>query len=134
MVCRAERLGRGIAGKSDIVADGPKRTRLLMANEPRAYREVIAEAVRDLRPEVDVMTVEPEELDGAISDFGPDMVICSVATETVKRSVLVWVELYPEFNPRSVISVKDETSQIEEIQLADLLSVVDRTERLLHNS
>lgn len=105
-----------------------------MANEPRAYREVIAEAVRDLRPEVEIMTVEPGELDDSISNSRPDMVICSVATETVKRNVPVWVELYPEFSPQSVISVKGETSKVDEIQLADLLSVVDRTEQLLQNS
>lgn len=116
------------------MADGPKRTRLLMANEPRAYREVIAEAVRDLRPDVEVMTVEPGEIDDTTSNFKPDMVICSVVTEMVKRDVLVWVELYPEFSPQSVISVKGETSKVDEIQLADLLCVVDRAERLLHNS
>ena len=108
------------------MGEGPKRTRLLMANEPRAYREVIAEAVRDLRPDVEIMTVEPVEIDDSITGFRPDMVICSVATERVKKSVLVWVELYPEFSQQSVISVKGETSQVEDIQLADLLAVVDR--------
>lgn len=116
------------------MGEGPKRTRLLMANEPRAYREVIAEAVRDLRSDVDVMTVEPGELDDAISNFRPDMVICSAATETVKRNVLVWVELYPEFSPQSVVSVKGEISKVDEIQLADLLAILDRAEQLLHNN
>lgn len=105
-----------------------------MANEPRAYREVIAEAVRDLRPDVEIMTVEPGKLDDSIPVFKPNMVICSVATETVKKSVLVWVELYPEFSPQSIVSVNGETSKIDEIQLADLLEVVDRAQQLLRKS
>lgn len=105
--------------------------RLLMANEPRAYREVIAEAVRDLRPDVEIMTVEPGEVDSHISNFRPDMVICSVATEAVK-DVRVCVELYPEFRPQSVISVEGKTSEVDEIQLADLLAVVDRAGLLIH--
>lgn len=130
----AEGLGRGIVGEPDTVTHGPKQIRLLMANEPRAYREVIAEAVRDLRPSIKVMTVEPGELDDSVSNFRPDMVICSAATEMVKKNVLIWIELYPEFSPKSVISVKGESSKIDEIQLADLLEILDRAERLLENS
>lgn len=115
------------------MTQGPKQTRLLMANEPRAYREVIAEAVRDLRPDVDVMTVAPEEMDDSIAGFKPDMVICSVVTESAKK-VPVWVELYPEFSQQSVVSVKGEVSKIDEIQLADLLAFLDRARQLLHKS
>lgn len=105
-----------------------------MANEPRAYREVIAEAVRELRPGVEVETVEPEDLGDAISSFGPDMVICSSATEAVREGALAWIELYPEFSAHSVANVGGETSTFEEIQLPDILSVIDRTERLLHKN
>jgi hypothetical protein len=108
--------------------------RLLMANEPRAYREVIAEAVRELRPGVEVRTVEPGALDEAISEFQPDMVICSKATEAVREGVLTWLELYPEFSANSVASVNGETATFGEIQLPDILSVIDRTERILHKN
>lgn len=108
--------------------------RLLMANEPRAYREVIAEAVRELRPDVEVKTVELDALDDAVSAFEPDMVICSKATEAVREGVLAWLELYPEFSARSVASVDGETSTIEEIQLPDILSFIDRTKRILHKN
>lgn len=112
----------------------PDKMRLLMANEPRAYREVIAEAVRELRSGVEVRTVEPGALDDAISDFGPDMVICSSATEAVRENALAWLELYPEFSAHSVANVGGETSTFEEIQLSDILSVIDRTEQILHKN
>ena len=56
--------------------------RVLMANEPRAYREGIAAVIGQLRPVVEVETVEPDALDDSIERFSPDMVICSKATET----------------------------------------------------
>jgi hypothetical protein len=41
-----------------------------------------------------------------------------------------WVELYPNFEAHSVVSVLGERSTVEEIQLSDLLSIVDRAERI----
>jgi hypothetical protein len=40
------------------------------------------------------------------------------------------VELYPEYSSVSVVSVGGERSTIAWIELADLLSVIDRTESL----
>jgi hypothetical protein len=60
------------------------------------------------------------------------MVVFSKATGLVRERVPVWVELYPEYGTRSVVGVGEERSTIEEIQLSDLLSVVDRAERLTH--
>ena len=65
--------------------------RVLMANEPRAYREGIAAVIGQLRPTVEVETVEPNALDDSIERFLPDMVICSKATEVLKGKVRVWV-------------------------------------------
>ena len=106
------------------------RPRLLMANEPRAYREGIAAVIGQLRPEVEVWTVEPAALNGSISRFSPDMVVCSKATDALKGRVRVWVELYPEHAAHSVASIGGRTTEYAEIQLPDLLSIVDRAEEL----
>ncbi len=102
---------------------------VLLANEPRAYRESIAEAFRQLRPNVEVITAEPEKLEARILGLAPDVVICSEATGVVRERVPFWVELYPEYGSRSVVSVQGRCTTIEEIQLSDLLSIVDRAER-----
>ena len=116
------------------MADSPKETRLLMANEPYAYREVIAGAVRVIRSDIEVMVVEPLKLDGAVGDFKPDIVICSAATKTVKSEVRVWVELYPKLGAQSTVSIGGECSEIAGIQLSDLLSIVDSaTQRIPNN-
>lgn len=101
-----------------------------MANEPRAYREGIAAVIGQLRPEVEVRTVEPAALEGSISRFSPDMVVCSKATDALKGRVRVWVELYPEHAAHSVASIGGRTAEYAEIQLPDLLSIVDRAEEL----
>ena len=106
------------------------RPLVLMANEPRAYREGIAAVISQLRPEVEIETVEPNALDASIERFSPDMVICSKATDALKGGVRVWVELYPENATYSVASIGGRRMEFTEIQLPDLLSIVDKAEEL----
>ena len=104
--------------------------RLLMANEPRAYREGIAAVIGQLRPTVEIQTVEPSAMDDSIDRFSPDMVICSKATEVLKDRVRVWIELYPENGALSVANIGGRRMEYTEIQLPDLLSIVDKAEEL----
>jgi hypothetical protein len=106
------------------------RPRVLMANEPRAYREGIAAVIGQLRPEVEVRIVEPDALDTSIERFSPDMVICSKATDALKGGVRVWVELYPDNDALSVANIGGRRMEYAEIQLPDLLSIVDKAEEL----
>ena len=106
------------------------RPRVLMANEPRAYREGIAAVISQLRPEAEIETVEPNALDASIERFSPDLVICSKATDALKGGVRVWVELYPENAAWSVASIGGRRMEYAEIQLPDLLSIVDKAEEL----
>jgi hypothetical protein len=105
--------------------------RVLLANEPRAYREVIAETFRELRPNAEILIAEPAEIDDAVRRSNPDVVICSEVTDTVRDSVPIWVELYPGYEARSVVSVGGMQEEFAEITLDDLLSVVDRAEGLV---
>jgi hypothetical protein len=112
-----------------------RKTLVVLANEPRAYRESIAQVFRQLRPNVEVLITEPQQLEERILELSPEMVIYSEATTTpglVRERVPVWVELYPGYGSRSVVGVGEERSTIEHIQLSDLLSVVDHAQRLAH--
>jgi hypothetical protein len=106
--------------------------RVLVACELRSYREAIAAAFRLLRPNVEVFEVEEEDLDREVGRLGPDLVVCSRRTARVENHAPNWIELYPDYGPRSVVSVRGERSTIEEIQLSDLLSVVDETRKPVH--
>ncbi|MGH3145640.1 MAG: hypothetical protein ACRDTR_07535 [Rubrobacter sp.] len=107
-----------------------RKPRVLMANEPRAYREGIAAAIGQLRPGVEVRSVEPHAMDGSILRLSPDMVVCSKATDTLKRRVRVWVELYPGHAAHSLASIGGRLREYAEIQLPDLLSILDTAEEL----
>ena len=74
--------------------------------------------------------MEPDELDDHVLRLAPEMVIFSEATGVVRDRAPVWIELYPGYGVKSVIGVGRERSTIGEIQLSDLLSVIDRAERL----
>jgi hypothetical protein len=101
----------------------------LVACELRSYRQSFAAIFRELRPDVEVFEAEAEDLDREVERLGPDLVVCSRLTARVEDHAPSWVELYPNSGAHSVISVLGERSTVEEIQLSDLLSIIDRTER-----
>ena len=100
--------------------------RVLLANEPRSYRESIAAVFRQLRPGLQVKVVEPDALESSVACFDPDVAICSRVTGAVIERVPVWVELYPEQAARSVASEGGRRTEFAEIQLGDLLGILDR--------
>jgi hypothetical protein len=100
--------------------------RVLLANEPRSYRESIAAVFRQLRPDLEVRVVEPEALESNVARFDPDVVICSRVTGAVRERVPVWVELYPEHTAHSVASEGGRRTEFAEVQLLDLIEILDR--------
>jgi hypothetical protein len=50
---------------------GAAGMRVLMAIEPRSYREVIGEAIRGLRSHLEVAIVDPETLEPEMARFDP---------------------------------------------------------------
>lgn len=103
------------------------RIRVVVANEPRAYREAAVEVLAQLRVEVEFILVEPQKLEETVLRLLPDMVVCDKATPAIRASVPVWLELYPDGSDMSVVSVQGERSIIENIQLSDILLIVDQT-------
>ena len=104
-------------------------TRVLVACDLQSYRQALAAAFRELRPSVEVFEVEEEDLDREVERLDPDLVVCSRLTTRIEDRAPSWVELYPNHAAHSVVSVLGERSTVEEIQLSDLLSIIDRTER-----
>ena len=96
---------------------------VFIANEPRAYRETIATALGMLRPEAEVVVVEPEALETAIACQQPDVAFCSQITPAVK-TVATWVLLYPDGANSAVINVRGAESTTSELSLLDLAQVI----------
>ncbi len=105
---------------------GSRKARVLLANDPRSYREAMAAVIRKTRPDVEVETADPGVLDKRITSPTLDMVVCSEATGAVRSKVPVWVELYPEHGARSVASIRGKQEEYDDVQLPDLLAIIDR--------
>ena len=102
-------------------------TRVLLANEPRAYRDTIAVALRMLRPDADVIVAEPDVLDAAIVRHDPQMVVCSRLTETVEIRVPTWLVLYPEGERSALRYLHGERATVSDIELAEIAHLLDET-------
>lgn len=106
--------------------------RALVANDPRVYRELIADALLRLRPLVEVSIAEPEVLDREVERLRPHLVICSRTSAAVQAMCRRWVVLYPDGENRAEVggagTGRWAARLLHGVGVADLLSVVDETE------
>ncbi len=107
-----------------------EKMRALVANDPRVYRELIANSLRRLRPLIEVSAALPEELKEAVGRVRPHLIICSqLSAAIVRGGCLAWVVLYPDGEDLAEIGgAGGRTALLAGVGVADLLSVVDETE------
>jgi hypothetical protein len=114
-------------GARPLLGDArPTRPRVLVAHEPRAYREALAAALRALRPEAEVVVVEPQDLDGEASRRRPDLVFCSRLGEPVRSRARAWALLYPGGARRVETCVAGRRAAAADLGLAAALALLDR--------
>ncbi|HEX2728959.1 MAG TPA: hypothetical protein VHM16_04340 [Rubrobacteraceae bacterium] len=112
-----------------------RKTRVLLANEPRSYREVMASAFREMRPNLEVFVADPDEVERILDLISPDVVICSEPIPAVQHRVRAWIELYPAGESLVVVNVEGERSTFDDLELLGLLSIVDDMgEKLQHTN
>ena len=104
--------------------------RVVVLNEPRYYREVIASALSGFRPDIEVMTAGPELLGHELVRLDPDMVVCSNATSEIRGDGYAWVEIYRDEEPHAIAYIDGHSSVVTDIELDDLLSIIDRAEKV----
>ncbi len=104
--------------------------RVLAACEPRYYREVIGEALRGLRPAVEVVIIDPEELEDGVNHLDPDLVISVRPASIDPGGRSAWVQFVPYEKPAATISLGGRRQELEELMVEDLLWVVDQAEEL----
>ena len=108
---------------------------VLVAIDPLMYREVIAHAVRERRPQAEVRAAEPEDLDGEARRLAPDLIVCNRATAAVRESAHSWVELEVRPGPGSLdanVRVDSRpTTRVEQAEIGHVVAALDETERML---
>lgn len=99
---------------------------ILVAIEPRAYREVIGEAIGGLRPQHRVTVVDPDSLHPTLLRLLPEVVISSCSDTVSTDGTLAWVEFHPYARPEAKVSLGGAHRELAEVGLEDLLCIVDR--------
>lgn len=94
------------------------------------YRETLVDALRRLRPQVELSDVEQDALDAEIERFHPHLVVCSRACAEPRNGTLTWVTLYPSRKNLAEITTAGGRATIVGIQFDHLLSIIDGTELL----
>ena len=105
--------------------------RVLVGNDPCAYREAIAAALQAARPRARVTVVEPDALDAEVLRGCPDLVVCSQITELVRSHALAWVLLYPAGEARAVTCLAGHETAVPAIEFDQLLALLDQADLLL---
>ena len=105
------------------------RLLVLVANDPPLAREAIAVALRQVRPDIDAIVVDPAALTTDIARYHPDLAICSELNVMVEATVPSWVLLSPEGSNVAVTSVVGRRQEADNLSFADLVAFVDQTAR-----
>ncbi|HEX6710821.1 MAG TPA: hypothetical protein VF068_10885 [Rubrobacter sp.] len=108
--------------------------KVLIAIEPRSYREAIGEAIQRLRPHLMVAIVEPEDLFVEVGRFEPELVFADRPDTLQSAGRCGWVEFRPYEEPPAKINLGGSLRELKEIDLPVLLSVVDEADELARTS
>ena len=113
-----------------VIIGSMEKIRVVVANEPRAYRETLAEALRNLCLRAEVIIIEPAALHQHVRRFTPHLVLGSELDPAMLTGLFSWVDLYPNGERYAVINIGRKRTTVGNLDLAGLLWIVDQTERL----
>lgn len=99
---------------------------VLVANEPRAYRDALAGALAALRPDLRVESLAPDALDLALDRPRPPVVVCSRLTPRVEALACAWIVLYPGQESVAIVRGPDGRHVVPDPDLADLLDAIQQ--------
>ncbi len=103
---------------------------VVFAIEPRSYRQVMGEALRSMRPLIEVVVLEPGTLEAGVSRLQPHLVFADRPDASSSLGRPAWVEFRPYEEPSARVCLAGRTWELEEVELPDLLSIVDEVEEL----
>ena len=100
---------------------------VLVAIEPRFYREVVSKAIEILRPDLSVKAVEQGILDSEISRTNPVLVLCDgTMEESVDGVPNRVITSGDESDSSATVYLDDRPMEMERMDLEKLLGIVDR--------
>ncbi len=103
---------------------------VLIAIEPRSYRQVIGRTIQALRPHIEVVVLDPDTLGAGVARLEPDLVFADRPAASSSSGGPAWVEFRPYEEPPARVRLAGRTWELEAVELSDLLSIVDEAEEL----
>ena len=103
---------------------------MLVANDPRCYREVMAAILQEMRPKLEVVLGDPDDLVASVKRTVPDLLLCS-RPDTVVETVPSWAILYPDGHGSAVVNIAGDSFVLESADFEDVLDLADRAELAL---
>ena len=98
---------------------------VLLAIEPRSYAQAIGGVIAELRPEIDVLVVDPEDLISEMERRVPTLVFCAEERPDGCDEAVRWARFSPYEEPE-VVRVDGRDERFPGLDLEDLLGIVDR--------
>ena len=108
--------------------------RIMVAVNPRIYREVLALSLHQHRPNAEVLLCPPEVLDQETERFEPHLVVLDDndgAAPNMLSGILYRVEILRGASMDARISVDGHAREVKDIYTEDLLAVVDEAEKMI---
>ena len=108
--------------------------RTIISVAPLMYREVIALAIHQRRPEIDVLIVPPAVLAGQAERFAPHLFVrndTGGADMEVVAGALCRIEVLYSDGLNARVSLDGKVWEIEDICIDDLIGIIEQTEGLI---
>ena len=108
--------------------------RVLVALEPRSYREAIGRAIEEARLQASVYLLDSDplnyeayeaNLDYETDYLKPHVVLCHQTTPAVRELAICWVKILICDQLQAVVSIAGEAKMVPNISLSELISVID---------
>ena len=90
--------------------------------------------LQDLRPHLEVVEVEPVDLDGEILRRRPHLVVCSELSEVVETGSFDWILINPARANLAVVSIAGQQTIIPRVGFDDVLTAIDRAHEIARRS
>jgi hypothetical protein len=110
----------------------PEIVRILVAIEPRMYREVLAFHIRNQRPRSEIVLASPETLRDEVERTRPHLIVANMVPPELKE-MRYWVEICTDEGLMATISADGYFAIIHDVSLEDLLVAVDKAAEDLAN-
>jgi hypothetical protein len=101
------------------------RPLVLFALEPRSYSEAIGQTVAALRPDFDILVVEPEDLVAEMERRVPALVFCGGPRPEHCDEAVRWARFRPYDEPE-VVRLDGVAERFPGLGLGDIIGIVDR--------